>query len=91
MANPETTRWPTTHELKTWPSYFTAVCNGEKTFEVRKDDRQFVIDDILCLREWCPELREYTGRHELKRVSYVLRGGEFGIETGYVVMGLQDV
>ncbi len=26
----------TTHELKTWPAYFIAVCIGEKTFEVRK-------------------------------------------------------
>lgn len=84
-------RWPTTHELKTWPAYFIAVCNGEKTFEIRKDDRQFVIDDVLCLREWCPDLQEYTGRHELKRVSYVLRGGQFGVQEGYVVMGLQDV
>lgn len=25
-----------------------------------------------------------------KQVSYVLHGGHFGIETGYVVMGLQD-
>ena len=81
----------TTHELKTWPAYFIAVCIGEKTFEVRKNDRKFTVDDILHLREWCPDLREYTGRDTRRRVSYVLPGGRFGIEAGYVVMGLEQV
>ena len=29
-----------THDLKILPEYFTAVCSGEKTFEVRKDGRR---------------------------------------------------
>ena len=30
-----------THELKTLPKYFDAIVVGEKTFEVRRDDRGF--------------------------------------------------
>ena len=30
-----------THKLKTWPSYFQRVWTGEKTFEVRLDDRGY--------------------------------------------------
>jgi hypothetical protein len=42
------------HELKTWPKYFKAVQKGEKTFELRKNDRDFKKGDILILREFVP-------------------------------------
>ena len=85
------------HELKTIPVYFNAVKNGSKPFEVRKNDRDFREDDILLLREYipkdyheaCDEAR-YTGEILTKKVTYVLYGGRFGIEPGYVVMGLQN-
>lgn len=84
------------HELKTWPLYFEQVKNGNKTFEVRKDDRWFKDDDELLLREFIPDDEEgaegrYTGRILHRRISFLLRGGQFGIEEGYVVLGLQTV
>ena len=30
-----------THDLKTWPEYFAEIANGNKTFELRKNDRDF--------------------------------------------------
>jgi hypothetical protein len=42
------------HELKTWPEYFKAIKKGEKTFELRKNDRDFEKGDILVLREFIP-------------------------------------
>lgn len=81
-----------THDLKTWPAYFDAVAAGVKTFEVRRDDRGFQSGDVLVLRRFDPDRGCFTHTYPpiRKRVSYVLRGGEFGIEVGYVVMGLQD-
>lgn len=78
------------HGLKTWPKFFGAVMAGVKTFEVRKDDRGFAVGDTLRLEEWDPETGEYTGSLLLKHVTYVLPGGQFGIEPGYVVLGLGD-
>jgi len=39
-----------THELKCWPTYFDAVARGEKTFEVRKNDRFFQQGDTVVLK-----------------------------------------
>jgi ASC-1-like (ASCH) protein len=37
------------HKLKTIGTYFDAVKRGEKTFDVRKNDRGFQTGDILGL------------------------------------------
>lgn len=77
------------HELKTWPPYFQDVWDGVKKFEVRKDDRDFNIDDILLLKEWDPVNEQYTEREIRQNVDYILKGGRFGIESGYVVLGFK--
>lgn len=87
---------PATHHLKTWPAYFDAVERGDKTFEVRKNDRAFQAGDTLMLEYFDPsrppEQWQGFGRQPImRRVTFVLPGGEFGIEPGYVVMGLAEV
>lgn len=77
------------HELKTWPDYFFRVFAGQKNFEIRKNDRDFQIGDTLVLREWSPDTKEYTGREVNKEVTYILHGGNFGIEAGYCILSLQ--
>ena len=79
----------TIYELKTWKEYFEEVFMGRKTFEVRENDRGFKKGDILILKEWDNEKQEYTGRSMARCVSYVLHGGQFGIEEGFVVMAIQ--
>ena len=76
------------HELKTWKEDFEEVFMGRKTFEVRKNDRNFQKGDILILKEWDNEKQEYTGRQMARGISYILNGGQFGVENGFVVMYL---
>ncbi|MBF9042970.1 DUF3850 domain-containing protein [Rhodobacterales bacterium HKCCE4037] len=81
------------HELKVWPAYFHRLNSGDKTFEVRRDDRGFQKGDVLWLREFTPNERlhprqQYTGNATFARIDYILTGGQFGIEPGYVVMAL---
>jgi len=54
---------------------FDAVKSGEKTFELRRDDRDFNVEDHLLLREW-DSVGGYTKRKILVRVTYVLRQAE---------------
>jgi len=49
-------------EKKIWPEYFIKVLSGEKNFELRLADWECKPGDILLLKEWNPELKEYTGR-----------------------------
>lgn len=92
MTPETTTRAALTHELKTWPEYFAAVADGRKTFEVRKNDRDFRTGDTLILREWSPFPvtggGDYTGREVSRRVGYILKGGSFGVPDDFVVMAL---
>lgn len=76
------------HELKTWPEFFHAVRQGTKTFECRKHDRDFGVNDILVLREFDPVSEIYTGDRLSVRVTYLLSGREWGIVPSHVVMGI---
>ena len=78
-----------THDLKLWSEYFKDVANGNKTFEVRKNDRGYKVGDTLILKEYCPTSKAYTGKELSRKVSYVLEDGNFGIEKGFVVMGIK--
>lgn len=80
-----------THELKTWPLYYQDMVYGPKNFEVRRNDRDFQVGDLLVLREFDPTTMEYSGREATRRVTYVLDGGgedAFGLAAGHVVMGI---
>lgn len=80
------------HYLKTWPKYFDAVARGEKTFELRADDRDYKVGDILVLQRFDPKTSEYTGAEIDKRITYILRGTQFaGVAPGYCVLALGEV
>lgn len=60
-------------EKKIWPKFFDKILSGEKKFELRLADWECNPGDILVLREWDPEKKDYTGRVLEKEVSYVLK------------------
>ena len=76
------------HFLKTLPEYFRAVKSGVKTFEVRKNDRNYRVGDTLILIEHDPLAERMRDGTIERTVVYLLEGGQFGIEKGYCVMGL---
>jgi hypothetical protein len=75
------------HELKTVNPYFTAVWDGKKLFEIRKDDRKFESHDILWLREYFDN--NYTGRSVLCHVTYCMSDLFIGLKKGYCAMGIE--
>lgn len=78
------------HELKLAQPFFDDVFFNRKEFEVRKNDRDFKVGDRLKLVEIEP-LRLRKQRFVLKDIKYILQGGQYGIEKGYVVLGLKEI
>ena len=76
------------HELKILPKYFDAVAKRIKTFEIRKNDRNYQVGDTLILEEW--DNGHYTGRTISRYVCYVYYGdGTYGVPDGWCVMSLK--
>lgn len=71
------------HELKSLTPYFEWVLNWRKTFEIRLDDRNFQVGDMIVLREWTGEA--YTGREISATITYATT---FEQKPGYVVLGI---
>ena len=80
-----------THDLKTWPACFAAVKSGNKPFDVRLNEENFQVGDLLMLREFDPDTEQYTGRTITRWVSYVLEGGLFGVQPGWCVLGFSEL
>jgi len=60
-------------EKKIWPEYFEKIASDEKKFELRLADFECKKGDILVLKEWNPDKKEYTGKVIKKEVTYVLK------------------
>lgn len=74
------------HELKILPKYYNDVVTGAKNFELRKNDRNFQVGDILVLKEWSGD---YTGNEIEAEVKYILQDcPEYGLDEGYCIMSL---
>ena len=88
----------TLHTLKIYPEYYDAVRNGIKTFEIRKNDRDYKVGDTLRLREYDPiryteERDRFTSRATEVMVTYIITHDMFpdGIPEGYCVMGIRVI
>lgn len=78
------------HRLKTWQPYFQDLRSGKKTFELRKNDRNFRVDDVLVCEEWDQNKEEYTSRKLYFRVPYVIVPPSWGaLNEGYIGMSLK--
>ena len=76
------------HELKTYPKYFQETIEGNKLFEIRKNDRNFQVGDVLLLKEW--DNIKYTGREVGAMVRYILDDKFIGLAEGYVALALKS-
>lgn len=80
------------HQLKCESRYFEDTASGIKPFEVRLNDRDFMVGDFLALNEItdhpCNDKGERleTGRCCLVEAVYVLTDERF-VKPGYAIIG----
>lgn len=76
------------HYLKCETEYFQAVENGLKAFELRKNDRDYKVHDIVQFEEVVNG--EKTGRKlEPREIVYIFHGGKYGLEEGYCIFQME--
>lgn len=84
------------HELKVLNKYFVLLLSDEKKFELRKNDRDYKVGDMLILREWVPNIvhpnngkdGHYTGRFVVRFITFILKGGVYGLDSDYVILSI---
>ena len=85
-------RPPRIHELKTHPDVFQDVWDERKPFEIRNNDRDFQIGDVLRLKEYDPGTKMFSGRSAARVVTYILGGPDaekYGVKRGYCIMAME--
>ena len=84
------------HNLKSNPEYFKASWAGVKPFEIRRNDRNFQLNDEVVLLEWDPfgkdhpsikGLGAFTGREICGFIDYIT---DFEQKPGYVVFAIRE-
>jgi len=81
-----------THRIKILDSFAEAVCAGDKTFEIRKNDRGYQKGDFIKFTVLHPdgiEMLDHPLMDRLYEITYVLNG--WGLQDGYVVFGIRNV
>ena len=74
------------HELKTQTAFYQEVERGVKNFEIRKNDRDFQVRDVVSLLEYVGDVP--TGRKIIgMQVKCIFHGGQYGLEEGYCILG----
>ena len=76
------------HDLKIAPPYYAAVVSGDKTFEVRYNDRDYQVGDILNLNEYLAG--NFTGRGITKQITYMLDDADY-CKEGFIILALADI
>lgn len=82
-----------THRIKIMESFADAVLRGDKTFEVRNNDRGYQCGDMVQFTVLYDsdglEILSHPLNKKNYRITYVLSG--WGIQDGYVVFGIKPV
>nr|DAN85666.1 MAG TPA: chromosome partitioning protein [Caudoviricetes sp.] len=76
------------HDVKLGATFFEDVKTGRKTFELRKNDREYKEGDMIVLNEY--KGGAATGRTITKKIVYILEDFA-GLEDGYCILGLGEV
>lgn len=80
------------HDLKTIQPHFNHMWNNLKTFEIRKDDRNFKVGDVVRLHEYDPQNKTYSNSQIIRLITHILRDApELGLMPGYCILSLKPL
>ena len=78
------------HDIKIYKDFYLSILDNAKLFEVREDDRNYQVGDLIHFN---PVLSSGVVLEDFDNlifeIIYLLKGGQFGIEPGYVVFSIR--
>ena len=79
------------HELKILEDFANAIIDGDKTFEIRENDRGYQKGDRVRFKVVgkCESTYEHLIEKNTYEITYVING--WGLKNGYVVFGIREV
>lgn len=79
------------HTLKIRADYYSAVDLGYKTFELRKNDRDFQTHDLIHFIDTFGE-DFLNNPNNVYQITYVLKDvPEFGLNDDYCILGIKKI
>ena len=78
-----------TPEIKCENPYFSHIWKGDKTFELRKNDRDYREGQVIRLCEYNATNCSYSGRSILIFIKYLLPGGNYGLSKDSCIFGFE--
>lgn len=85
------------HELKILHPYLIDVTIGIKTFELRKNDRDYQVGDLIHFIDiWGDDTKNdvepYIDENTLYRITYVLKDVEkYGLDKDYCILAIKKL
>jgi len=75
------------HTLKIRREYFQRLVDGSKKFEIRNNDRNFHIDDLIYFHVIDAYIYESSFPNKKFKIDYILFEHK-GLDDGYVILSL---
>ena len=78
------------HKLKLVQPFFSEVQKGTKTFELRRNDRDFQIEDEICLQEYDMVHHVFSGDEIKGEITYVLKN-RVGLDEDFCIFSFKKI
>lgn len=92
---PSEKKLPKWHYVKSWQHFYQAIKRGEKLHDLRKNDREYNVGDILVLQEYDFATGRYTGESIQAEITYITDNrvpcafSSAVLEKGYSILSLR--
>lgn len=79
------------HELKIKDDYFNAILRGDKAFELRKNDRDYQVGDLIHF-VGIDNLEYFGHSKDAYQIIYILKDvPKYGLDKDYCILGIKKL
>ncbi len=83
------------HHVRSWPKFFEPISLGQRAHELRRNDRNYEVGDIVHLHEYLPFEARYTKRMQSVRIQSVTSAeapcavSDEGLHPDFIIFSIQ--